>query len=53
MKVVVFRDMIDPITRKLYRRAFVVEVSSLAKIPAFLDYLDKRYPREEPRDDKA
>ena len=53
MKVVVFRDMIDPITRKPYRRAFVVELASLAAMPAFLDYLDKRYPREEPRDEKA
>ncbi len=53
MKAVVFRDMIDPITRKLYRRAFVVDLASLAEIPAFLEYLDKRYPREEPRNDKA
>lgn len=51
MKAVVFRDMIDPITRKPYRRAFVVELTSLAQMPAFLDYLDKHYPREEPRHD--
>jgi hypothetical protein len=53
MKAVVFRDMIDPITREPYRRAFVVELASLDQMPAFLDYLDKRYPREEPRNDKA
>ena len=53
MKAVVFRDMIDPITRKPYLRGFVVELSSLAALPAFLEDLDKRFPREEPRDDKA